>query len=338
MNVTKVNTARAIALGTVVSVILFLILIEYAPDSVSFSANNYGWDGLKDVASNYRVNFTNSYASLPQNSVLVMMQPTVTYTPGDIQGVRSFLAKGGTVLIADKSGLANSLLSGLGAGVSIESGLVVNDPIYNWKAQTTPTALVVPGTSSTFPSVTNVTGLAFSGPAPLSVTGKATRLAESSPLSYSVNASQSSGFLGVVGQQQPQLAKGPFAVLSGQKLLNGTLYVVGDSQFILNSEWNIADNEQFIANLFSTRNVFVDSSHWATSPVTSSSAQLKVEVAAAYSVVSAVPARYFATLGIIAFAVGLTPLPRNAERDRGDEPRATTLNNETAKRPAKREP
>jgi hypothetical protein len=170
------------------------------------------------------------------------------------------------------------------------------------------------------------------------VAGKASRLAETSPLSYAVNASQSPGVFSALGQQQPQLAKGPFVVLSGQKLLNGTLYVVGDSQFILNSEWSIADNEQFIANLFSTRNVFIDSSHWAVSPVTSSVAHLKVEVGAVYSLISAEPAKYVATLGIIALAVALTPTPRKEKTENEASPEATTLNNANTERPMKRQP
>jgi len=119
MNVGRSNSARGMLAAVVLAVIAFVLLVQYAPDSVAFSPNNYGWNGLQEVSSAYNVNFTTSLSSLPAKSVLAILQPSVNFSSADASSVRSFLIGGGTVLVADKSGVANSLLQGIGSGIVI---------------------------------------------------------------------------------------------------------------------------------------------------------------------------------------------------------------------------
>ena len=291
MKVGDLNSVRGIVVAALLAVLAFVLLVQYAPDSVAFSPNNYGWNGLQGVASAYSVNFTTSLSGLPTNGVLAIIQPSINFSSVDANSVRSFLAAGGTVLVADKSGFANSLLRGLDSGIAIENQFSITDSVYDWKAKSVPTALVLPGTASSAPYIANATGLALNQPSPLALTKPgATEVAVTSQFSETQAGS-----------------KGPFVVVASEKFGQGTLIVVGDSQFLLNSEWTIANNRVLIGNLFANRSVFIDASHWTNSPLTSSTAQVKAELRQIYTTISAVPLRYAFVLLMVGAALILVP-------------------------------
>lgn len=291
MKVGRSNSARGMAGAALISAVAFVLLVQYAPDSVAFSPNNYGWNGLQGVASTYGVNFTTSLSGLPERSVLAILQPSVNYSASDSLAVRDFLLAGGTVLVADKSGVANSLLRGIGSVISIESQFSISDPVYNWKAKSVPTALVMEGSVSCAPCFANVSGLALDAPSPLVLGGTgAAVVAVTSQFS-----------------QTQAGTRGPFPVVASEKIGPGNLVVIGDSQFLLNSEWTIANNKVLIRNLFANRNVFIDASHWTSNPMTSSTAQVKAELRQAFDVIAAIPTRYVFVFGLVLVALVLVP-------------------------------
>jgi hypothetical protein len=288
MNVGRGNTARALTAAVVLGFFAFVLLIQYAPDAVAFSPNNYGWNGLQGVASTYTLTFTTTLSSVPPKAVLVVTQPSVSFSGSDVATIRAFLLGGGTLLVADKSGVANSLLAGLGSAITIQSQSSISDRTYNWKSSSVPTALVLPSAKSQYRFLSNVTGIALNEPSPLAVSSaKATDLAITSQFS-TVSTSA---------------AKGPFVVMAAQKFGSGTLIVVGDSQFLLNSEWTIANNKILTGNLFANTSVFIDASHWGVSSI----AQLKSEFGQFYAVISAPPLRYITTLFVVGLALALVP-------------------------------
>ena len=289
MNVGRRNSARGILAAIMLAVLAFVLLVQYAPDSVAFSPNNYGWNGLQGISSAYNVNLTASFSSFPTKSILAILQPSVNFSSSDANSVKSFILGGGTVLVADKSGVANSLLSGMGAAIMIESQFSISDPVYNWKGQSVPTALVLPTVHAAY--LANVTGLALNHPSPLSLTSS-----QASEVAITSQFSQTQ-----VGN------KGPFVVMASEKMGAGTLIVVGDSQLLLNSEWTIANNKILIGNLFANRSVFIDTSHWISSPLTSSTAQAKAELGQIYATVSAVPLRYVFAILMVGLDLLLIP-------------------------------
>lgn len=290
------NASRGVIGAAILAFLLFVVLVNYAPDAVALSPNNYGWNGLHDVASRYDLGFTTSLSSISPRSVLVVMEPSVAYSAEDANNVRGFLAGGGTLLVADKSGVANSLLEGLGVPIYIQSGYAIDDPVYNWKAKTVPTALVPPSSAARFPQAANVTGLALNQPSPLGVSPGAFVIGSTSQLSYDV-----------VEGTSARVASGPFAVAAVAKVGPGTVFVVGDPQLLFNSEWTVADNEALIGNLFSGVNVLIDASHWSAGPLSSSTAQLKAEFGEVYEAVSAPPTSYVVALAMVVVAIGLAP-------------------------------
>ena len=303
MKVRNLNAGRGLVAAVLLAVLAFVLLVQYAPDSLAFSPNNYGWNGLQGVVSTYNVNFTTSLSGIPANGVLAILQPNINYTAADANSVRSFLMAGGTVLVADKSGVANTLLQGIGAGISIEKEFSISDSVYNWRAKSAPTALVLPGAATSAPYVANVSGLALNQPSPLALDSSgAVQVAVTSQFSEIQNGS-----------------RGPFVVMASERMGSGTLIVVGDSQFLLNSEWTIADNKILIGNLFANRSVFIDASHWSASPLTSSTAQVKAELRDAYDAISAVPARYGFAIGLVIIAFVLVPTKGQSKSDKQDK-------------------
>ena len=147
----NVILSRSIVGSLILAFLLFLLLIAYAPDSVAFSPNNYGWNGIHDVFSTYRMHPVNSEDNLPaggNRSVLVEIQPVVSFSSLDAQFIRNFVEHGGSLVIADNIGISNSLLTQMGVNVQILSNLTVNDPVYNWKAPALPTAIVLHASSN----------------------------------------------------------------------------------------------------------------------------------------------------------------------------------------------
>ena len=289
MNVGRGNSARGMLAAALLAVIAFVLLVQYAPDSVAFSPNNYGWNGLQGVSSAYNVNFTTSLSSLPAKGVLAILQPSVNFSSADANSVKNFLLGGGTVLVADKSGVANSLLHGIGAAITIESQYSISDPVYNWRAKSVPTALVLPSAGAAY--LANVSGIALNQPSPLALANSAaSQVAITSQFSETQSGS-----------------KGPFVVMASERIGAGTLIVVGDSQFLLNSEWTTANNKILIGNLFANTSVFIDASHWMSSPLTSSTARVKTGLRQIYATISTVPLRYVFVLVMVGVALVLVP-------------------------------
>ena len=297
MKVRGLNSARGILAAVLLAVLAFVLLVQYAPDSMAFSPNNYGWNGLQGVSSAYNVNFTTLLSSLPAKGVLAILQPSVNFSSTDASSVKSFLMGGGTVLVADKSGVANSLLQGIGSGIVIQSQYSISDPVYNWKAKTVPTALVLPDVVAHASYLANVSGIALNQPSPLALTNTAaSQVAITSQFSETQYGS-----------------KGPFVVMASERIGAGTLIVVGDSQFLLNSEWTIANNKILIGNLFARTSVFIDASHWTSSPLASSTAQMKAELGQIYATISTVPLRYVFVLIVVGVALVLVPQTEDKE-------------------------
>jgi hypothetical protein len=305
------NVIRATVAAVMLALVLFGVLVFYAPDSEAFSPNNYGWNGIHDVSSVYDVHFTTALSAVPSGSVLVIMQPSFNFTRADVEAVRVHLDDGGTVLVADKSGFANSLLTDLGSGITIESQYSIADPIYNWKAKTLPTALVESGAAE-LPFAGNITGIALDQPSPLVLqSAQAFGVAVTSQFSYSTSQSGplSSAYSFSSSTSSPSLitADGPFIVAAGERVGHGLLVVVSDSQLLLNSEWTIADNRALIGGMFGNSSVFIDASHWSVNPVTSSTAQLRAKLGQTYQVLSETPLRYILTLSFVVVCLALVP-------------------------------
>ncbi len=322
MNVTARDYAtiwRSIAAALALTFLLFLLLLAYAPDSVAFSPNNYGWNGLHDVVTTYDLHPASSADTLAfvqdsganETTILLEVQPVVPFSSLDALIIKNFVTSGGTLLIADNSGTSNSLLAQMGVGIRILSNYTVNDLVYNWKAPALPTAIVTPAERARFAYLSNVRGIAMDEPSPLSISRGVALLASSSPESFGANRSQLTSsqnplqlLNGDVGAGLQRLTKGPFPVVAQQNLGNGSVIVFGDSQFFTNPVWNVGDNRVLTGNLFSHSQVYLDTSHWQAN----TAGEVKAELFSVYALIAQSPFEYLATAGIVAAVLLVLPV------------------------------
>jgi hypothetical protein len=202
---------------------------------------------------------------------------------------------GGTLLLADGSGISNSLLQGLGVNIQIVGNLV-NDPLYNWQ---TPTQVIVPVsnfTSHQYKFLSGVSGLAFSYPSSLSISSSISVnvLALSSSYSYTTANAQ-----GSVQNSSTRTGYGPFPIVASQQIGSGLVIVIAGSNFFTDSVWPHASNQVFASDLFTNSTVYLDTSPW---PV-NTQGTVKGELVSTYITLSSIPFRYFAAIGIAGIAV-----------------------------------
>lgn len=303
---------RSISGAVIIGLVLFVLLISLAPDAVPFSGNNYGWNGMQQVDSSYNVHPVNSLFLTPNNnSVLLIVAPTSYYTASDASQALNFVKGGGTLVIADGTGFANSLLANMSAGIFITQDHI-QDPLYNWKSPSLPIALVQSSSHSEFSFLANVSALAMDNPSSITVTSsKASILAYSSPYSYALSSSSSIG------------KKGPFPMVAAEKIGQGTLIVIGGSTFFTNSVWKNADNSRLANNLLSNQTVYIDVSHWPLNTGES----LKAQFLGAYSELAMFPMRYLFAIGAFVITALILPVFSFATRASSRE-----VNEETSKK------
>jgi hypothetical protein len=305
MKVSGALAARSILASLVIALIVFILLVLLAPDAIPFSSNNYGWNGIQQVSSHYTITPVSSLSGLQtEHSVLLLLQPTVNYSQGDASAVEQFARGGGVVLAAGNSGVVNGLLQSIGAGVSVESQYAINDPTYNWRSGEFPTVLVYPGTAQQFGFLAGVNGIALDAPSPLKVEAgsQVQVLAISSSVSDEVNRSGGSPLTGILGGPAP-VATGSFPAVVAERIGNGSLVIVGDSQLFTNSVWTLADNQVLARNLMANSTVYLDTSHWQAN----TGENVKAAFGSAYALFSGVPLRYALVALFVGAAIIILP-------------------------------
>ena len=261
---------RSVAGSVAIGFVIFILLLSFAPDSVPFSSNNYGWNGIEQVSSTYNINpiASVSLAQSSTGSVLLVIAPTTPFSQYEARTASEFVSSGGTLVISDRSGMSNSLLEGMNVSIRIDNN-IVRDPLYNWKSPELPIAISPSGISREYSFLAGVQALALNDPSTLTLNSSSARpVALSSPLSISYQTNGSSFAIGKAEQT------GEFVLAAVQKLGLGQVIVIGDSTFFTNSMWKNANNQQIIKNLFANSTVYLDTSHWPLNVGESLKAQL----------------------------------------------------------------
>ncbi len=261
---------RSVAGSVAIGIVIFILLLSFAPDSVPFSSNNYGWNGMEQVSSTYNIRPIASL-SLAQSStgnVLLVIAPTTQFSQDYARTVSQFVSSGGTLVISDRSGTANSLLRGMGVSIRIDNN-IVRDPLYNWKSPELPIAVAPSGISKEYSFLAGIHSLALNDPSALTLNSPSAKpLALSSPLSTSYQTAGSSLAIGKSEQT------GQSVLAAVQQIGLGQVIVIGDSTFFTNSMLKNANNQQITKNLFANSTVYLDTSHWPLNVGESLKAQL----------------------------------------------------------------
>jgi len=230
--------------------ILLLAVFRFYLSDDDFNPENYWWNGMSSLASTTTIvplYGLSGLSSADANDTLLIVEPTLNYSEGDVASVNSFLARGGRVVVMDDFGKADNLLSGLGSPITIRKvPLCQYDDFYvNFSCP-------IVNVSAGSPYAVNVNRIVLNYPASLNITGNVSLIATSTDMGWLDPADNSS--LG------PDEQLGVYPVAASDRFGNGDLIVISDPDILANGMIDKYDNRAFMADLLRGP-VLLDVSH-----------------------------------------------------------------------------
>lgn len=247
------RTSSGVAIGSAAAVAIMLGLIWFIPPTASFSPANPSWNGLSQLQATVNAVPMENYSTIAnqgEGEVLLIVGPSLPYTPGQVSALRDFLNSGGTLVLADDYGSGNSLLSGIGLNTTI-SGYALADPGVNLGNSELP---VVQTSDRSAPTI------ALDYPSSLDIADRAAKVeASSSSFSYLD--------LNGTGSPSPRYPVGPFTVMATIPYAKGNVTLISDSGIFINAMMGKEDNTQLLKDLVAGKGVvLLDVAHWGASP------------------------------------------------------------------------
>jgi len=251
----EVDVPRALLAGFAV-VVIGALVYGGATSVAAFGAFNPSWEGTSDLrgladdagADTEVARNTTAYEAHGNETVAVVVAPDEAYTAEEVRRIEAFLERGGTLLIAARSGTANELLEALDAEVRLD-GDVLRDEQQYYRAPALPEATNVTEHNLTrdVDSLTLNYGTAVEP-------GEATVLVASSEFAY----------LDRNGNEQVDEAErlGSYPVATTESVEDGRLIVVSDGSAFINVMADRPGNRAFATNAFNgSETVLIDTSH-----------------------------------------------------------------------------
>lgn len=275
--------------------------------SADFSIFNSGWNGTSDLAvSTYKIGkFSPSFELRstgsdvefihygledleldPASEAVAVIGPTEDYSASEGALMGDFVRAGGSLLLADDFGTANSLLEAMGASCRFSGKLVID--LSFEKSPEFPICFDFVSDALT----TNVTSLQLNRATSITVAGSSEPLAHTSVASWSDTDGDRMQDFG-----EPS---GPFAILAREHLGAGEIVLLSDPSILINGMRSHLDNELLSSNLVSIisegrSGLYFDESHRDYfNPVTLST-----------EITGTVPGNVKAALFVIAFVLAL---------------------------------
>jgi len=128
-----------LALVTLLGFVVLGLVVGAATSAAPFGPYNYDWDGgselRTELGSETSVDVARSMdeytETTPQGTAAVVIDPGDRYDAGDRSRLSSFVLDGGTLVVADGDGTANSLLTELGVSARIDGTPVRDEEYYH---------------------------------------------------------------------------------------------------------------------------------------------------------------------------------------------------------------
>lgn len=229
-------------------------------------------------------------ALVPQDSVVFVIGPSLNHSQDRVEAFKRFVIEGGTLVIMDETGIANSLLSALGLDVHIDGHLVLDAVFYHrsWK----------------MPKIINFESHSVTRGVESIILNRPSTLIVKNPNIKILARTSSFSFLDLNGDGQPQDDEplGPFIVLADVKYGRGRVILVSDSSLFINGVLNYGDNIKLLKNIVEDKAVYVDTSIWQA---TTHSIYRDV-ILAIYGVLSSSELKYCMTALTVAVIYALT--------------------------------
>jgi len=255
---TEVDLPRALLVGLAGLVALTLVLAGLF-STAAFGAYNPGWDGTSDLRAlaDERAEDTviarevAAYGDTdPDGTVAVVLSPTEAYDADETGQLRTFVERGGTLVVADDFGqYGNPLLAGLGVDTRI-NGTLVRDERFYYRSPALPRATNV---STTHTLTAGVEELTLNYGTVLEPGPNATVPVRTSPFAYlDTNAS---------GGLEDNETVASYPVVAVEAVGEGRVVAVSDPSVFLNAMLERPGNRAFAENLADSSTVLLDLSH-----------------------------------------------------------------------------
>jgi len=116
------------------------LYLHLTTSTAEYSRLNQGWNGTSLYYGDLQERGAVMITDLPQildypGSRLLLLAPDRTFTPEDLGTLRSYLAAGSTLVLADETGAGNQVLAGIGAGARLQPGNLSSLDFYLWERQ-----------------------------------------------------------------------------------------------------------------------------------------------------------------------------------------------------------
>jgi hypothetical protein len=253
----KVYSIILIALAVVLAVSIVCVwLVSSIQD---FMAGNVMWNGVKNIMDTPGAVEAESLAELPsepRDTVMISI-PYLDYSVDELESLRNYVAKGGTLLLMDDYGFGNRILEFLNVSARFD-GRALLDPLFCYKNPWMPK---VTDFSSGTPEDIEVVVLNHA--TAIKNIDHSQTLAWSSTASY-LDTNENEDW----DQGEP---KGPFAVAVRMEYGEGTLVLASDPSLVINTMLNRDDNLDFVGYLMaperSSEEVLFDISHLSRTPL-----------------------------------------------------------------------
>jgi len=240
------GAARYIALGAALSAVIVIAFLAMVPSSYDFAPDNPLYNGLSQLVGRYGlipVGFE-GLGDLGPGSVVLVIGPGRGFTQAEALSLRSYVERGGVLVIADDFGSGNAVLGYMGVPIRFD-GRLLSDPIYMYRNQRLPIVRFDINGSTynvylNYATIVNGSGGSCIG--------------YSSPFSY-----LDENLNGVRDQGEPW---GPFCVAYMARTGSGYIIAISDPSLFINSMLGLGDNSKLVERLISGRAAYILTGIW----------------------------------------------------------------------------
>ncbi len=281
-----------------------LAIAWFFPINDDFRIENPFWNGCRDIKADVTLGTLESLTSLPDlpPESTVILVPYSEFSLEELDEIKSFVASGGRLVIADDYGCGNQVLEYLGLAARF-SGQPMLDPLHCYKNSRLPVIYHFKQDSLT----ASIFSLTLNHATCLENVAVNDALAVSSSFSFLDNNGN--------GKWDQGENTGPLPVMSRQTLGKGSVVLISDPSVLINSMEGMEGNHQFLVNLVksSKEQAVIDQSHLPPSNLTETKSVLEV--------VREAIREPFHALGVIALVVIVITIPvwrKEKEPEGGD--------------------
>ncbi|WP_424358789.1 DUF4350 domain-containing protein [Methanocella sp. MCL-LM] len=234
-----------------VLVVIVLLIGRFNFSEADFSMSNPAWNGMTQFSGNGTVNYLYAISDLSgvgENNTVLIVGPTLNYTPEESAQARMFAERGGTIIVMDDFGTSNTLLNYMESPITLHQAPVCDYENY-YKRPSFPVIVDIKNTSVT----TGVSSLVLNHPASLNISGNAIILANTSRLSW---VDENANIL-IDGNENFNASP----IIARAKYGKGEVIVVSDPDVIVNVMVDQGENSVFASNIMKKGTVYLDISH-----------------------------------------------------------------------------